>query len=80
MVDACNTLTLELNDYYWYCAALDLLWPEAGHAAARLDVLRRLCENSTCYSLGIDKSLGVDAVVNRIVSRDNGVIRKEVGA
>src|SRR6185503_11428197 len=28
-------LTLELNDFYWYAAALDLLWPPIGQALER---------------------------------------------
>ncbi len=67
LVGASNRLTLELNDYDWYTAALDLLWPEPGQSASRVDVLRRLTENTSCYALGIDRSAGVSAVVDRIV-------------
>ena len=67
LVNASNRLTLELNDYDWYTAALDLLWPSPGHAVRQLDVLRRLTEGTSCYSLGIDRSAGVGAVVDRIV-------------
>ena len=64
---AVNRLTLEVNDYYWYTAALDLLWPQAGNAERQLAVLRRLTEAAPCYALGIDRSAGVDAVVDCIV-------------
>jgi len=67
IVNASNRLTLELNDYDWYTAALDLLWPEPGLAARQVDVLRRLTEGTSCYALGIDRSAGVSAVVDRIV-------------
>ena len=43
-VNASNRLTLELNDYDWDTAALDLLWPDPGHAARQVDVIRRLTE------------------------------------
>jgi len=67
LLNASNRLTLELNDYDWYTAALDLLWPQPGHAASQLDVLRRLTGGTSCYALGIDRSAGVSAVVDRIV-------------
>ena len=67
LVNASNRLTLELNDYDWYTAALDLLWPDPGHAARQVDVIRRLTEGTSCYALGIDRSAGVSAVVDRIV-------------
>jgi hypothetical protein len=67
LVSASNRLTLELDDYDWYTAALDLLWPAPGHAARQVDVLRQLTEGTSCYALGIDRSAGVSAVVDRIV-------------
>jgi hypothetical protein len=67
LVSASNRLTLELNDYDWYTAALDLLWPSPGHAARQVAVLERLTKSASCYSLGIDRSAGVTAVVDRIV-------------
>lgn len=63
---ASNRLTLELNDYDWYTAALDLLWPAPGHAARQVNVLERLTAGTACYALGIDRSAGVGAVVDRI--------------
>ena len=65
---AANRLTLELNDYYWYTAALDLLSPAAGHAARTPDALARLTAATPCYALGIDRSAGVDAVVERVMA------------
>jgi hypothetical protein len=67
IVAASNRLTLELNDYDWYTAALDLLWPSPGHAARQTAVLDRLAKSASCYALGIDRSAGVGAVVDRIV-------------
>ncbi|PYR34453.1 MAG: hypothetical protein DMF90_17115 [Acidobacteria bacterium] len=64
---ATNRLTLELNDYYWYVAALDLLWPAAGNAARQLSALARLTAETPCYALGIDRAAGVDAVVDRVL-------------
>lgn len=67
LVVASNRLTLELNDYDWYTAALDLLWPAPGHAARQVEVIERLAAHTSCYELGIDRSAGVSAVVDRIV-------------
>jgi hypothetical protein len=64
---ATNRLTLELNDFYWYTAALDLLWPAAGHAAQPSRVLARLTSHTPCYTLGIDRGAGVEAVVERVL-------------
>jgi tRNA-splicing ligase RtcB len=65
---AANRLTLELNDYDWYTAALDLLWPAAGQAAHQATVLARLTAETPCFALGIDRTAGVAAVVNRVRS------------
>jgi hypothetical protein len=66
LIRATNVLTLELNDFYWYAAALDLLWPTIG--TARADPLERLTAGTPCYSLGIDRSTGVEPVVERILA------------
>ena len=66
---ATNRLTLELDDYNWYTAGLDLLWPSAGHAARQLSVLAQLTAETPCYALGIDRSAGVEAVVERVLDR-----------
>ena len=66
LIRATNTLTLELNDFYWYAAALDLLWPALG--AQRADPLESLTAAVPCYSLGIDRSAGVGPVVERILA------------
>jgi hypothetical protein len=65
LIRATNVLTLELNDFYWYAAALDLLWPPV--AAARAEPLERLTATTPCYSLGIDRAAGVEPVVERIL-------------
>jgi hypothetical protein len=56
-----------VNDYYWYTAALDLLWPQCGNAQRQLDVLKGLTATTPCYSLGIDRSAGVGPVVERVL-------------
>jgi hypothetical protein len=67
LLAASNRLTLEVNDYYWYTAALDLLWPQSGNAQRQLDVLKCLTATTPCYSLGIDRSAGVGPVVERVL-------------
>lgn len=69
-VRASNTLTLELNDYYWYAAALELLWPGATRAGD--GAVERLSLNTPCWSLGIDRSAGVAPVVDQILDCLNG--------
>ncbi|MCI0694741.1 hypothetical protein L0337_22390 [candidate division KSB1 bacterium] len=64
---AMNRLTRELDDYGWYAAALDMHWPKVGQASHRIEVLRRFAEQVYCFELGIDRSAGVEAVVNDIL-------------
>jgi hypothetical protein len=64
---AMNRLTRELDDYGWYAAALEMHWPKAGQASHRFNVLRRFAEQAYCFELGIDRSAGVEAVVNDIL-------------
>jgi hypothetical protein len=66
---ATNRLTLELNDFSWYTAALDLLWPAPGHTVRQSSVLARLTAQTPCYTLGIDRRAGVEAVVERVLER-----------
>ncbi len=66
-IQATNRLTLELNDYYWYTAALDLLWPAPGNAIKQHQALQELTARTPCFHLGIDKSAGVEAVVHQIM-------------
>jgi hypothetical protein len=68
LLGATNRLTLELNDYDWYTAALDLLWPAAGHATHHATVLARLTAQTPCYALGIDRTAGVAPVVDRVLT------------
>ena len=63
---AINRLTRELDDYGWYAAALDMTWPRPGQAAHRVQVLRRFAEQVRCFELGIDRSAGVEVVVEDI--------------
>jgi hypothetical protein len=67
LLAATNRLALELNNYEWYTAPLDLLWPAAGHVERQLHVLRRLTSTAPCYVLGIDRAAGVSAVVDTIL-------------
>ena len=64
---AINRLTLELDDYAWYAAALDMTWPRPGLAERRIQVLQKLTERIRCFELGVDRSAGVDAVVEDIL-------------
>lgn len=64
---AMNRLTRELDDYGWYAAALDMHWPKVGQASNRIEVLRRFAQQVRCYELGIDRSAGVEAVVEDIL-------------
>ncbi|HET6202854.1 MAG TPA: hypothetical protein VFI25_08640 [Planctomycetota bacterium] len=66
LIRATNQLTLELNDFYWYAAALDLLFPGGNDAAER--VVESLTRSVPCYSLGIDRSAGVGAVVDQVLA------------
>jgi hypothetical protein len=63
---AINRLTRELDDYGWYAAALDMTWPRPGQAGHRVQVVRRFAEQVRCFELGIDRSAGVEAVVEDI--------------
>ena len=65
LLAATNRLTLELDDFNWYTAALDLLWP--GERRAAEDPVRRLTRNTPCFSLGIDRSTGVGPVVEQVL-------------
>jgi hypothetical protein len=67
LLEASNRLTLELSDYAWYAAALDLLWPQPGTARGRLRVLERLTSATPCWALGIDRAAGVEPVVDRVL-------------
>jgi hypothetical protein len=66
-IAAINRLTLEVNDFHWYTAALDLLWPASGNAKRQIEALERLTAVAPCYTLGIDRSAGVAPVVDRIL-------------
>ena len=63
---AMNRLTRELDDYGWYTAALDMLWPKANQAQRRIEVMRRFVERIRCFELGVVRASGVGAVVEEI--------------
>lgn len=58
-----NRLTRELDDYEWYVAALAMLWPELEAQRQRGRAVSRLVENVKAFELGIDRTAGLDAVV-----------------
>ncbi|NUO82906.1 hypothetical protein HUU05_22780 [candidate division KSB1 bacterium] len=64
---AMNRLTRELDDYYWYAAALDMHWPAPNRAQQRSEVLHRCAARAHCFELGIDRAAGVNAVVEDIL-------------
>jgi hypothetical protein len=66
-IGAMNRLTLELNDYYWYTAGLDLLWPEPRNTERQLGVLKTLTAETPCWALGIDRTAGAPAVVGQVL-------------
>ncbi len=64
---AMNRLTREIDDYAWYAAALEMHWPQAGRAAQRVEVMRKLTQRARCFELGIDRNAGVQAVVEDVL-------------
>ena len=64
---AMNRLTREIDDYAWYASALEMHWAQAGRAAQRVEVLRKLTQRARCYELGIDRTAGVQAVVEDVL-------------
>jgi hypothetical protein len=66
LLAASNRLTLELDDFEWWAAALDLLWP--GTARAGGDPIGRLVHATPCHALGIDRARGVLPVVEQILA------------
>lgn len=79
-IRAANRLTLEINNYYWYTAALDMLWPSPGNSQRQLAAIDRLVAQTPCFALGIDKSQGVEPVVDEILGcLQNGADTLEIG-
>jgi hypothetical protein len=66
---AFNELTREVNDYYWFAATLNVLWPVPGSLEKRAATLRALLQRTSRWELGIDRSQGVDPVVRAILER-----------
>src|SRR5262245_9136352 len=64
-MQATNVLSLMLDDFAWYTAALDLLWPQPG-STDRQSILH-LTREVPCYVLGIDRSAGTVPVVEAIL-------------
>ncbi len=64
---AINGLVRELDDFEWYAAALDYLWPNVKLAPRPREVLQRLTQHVRCLELGIDPSAGIQVVVDDIV-------------
>jgi hypothetical protein len=66
---AFNDLTREVNDFYWFAATLNVLWPTPRSLQKRADTLRTLLQNISLWELGIDRSQGVAPVVQAIQER-----------
>ncbi|MCA9742700.1 MAG: hypothetical protein H6695_09170 [Deferribacteres bacterium] len=64
---AANRLALEIDDYYWYASALEMTWPKVGQMHMRSKVLAMLINKAQCFTLGIDRTQGVEAVVKDIM-------------
>ena len=64
-----NRLTRELDDYEWYAAALNMIWPQPGLAARRAQTVARCFSRVPCYELIIDRRAGLQAVVEDIVQQ-----------
>lgn len=63
---AMNHLTRELDDYYWYAAALNMQWPQENLTLNRYDALYRCLQDIPCFELGICREEGIQAVVEDI--------------
>lgn len=63
-----NILTREINDYYWFAAAANLLSPEVLVPDERLRGLKRLAEKVPVYHLSIDRKEGVAPLTDRILN------------
>ncbi len=61
-----NMLTREINDYYWYAATLNLLRPTHFPYRERIAKLTKLLQNIPAYRLLIDRSKGMEPVVETI--------------
>jgi hypothetical protein len=64
---AMNRLTKELDDYGWYAAAPNLIWPTPRRSGALHDVLHGMVRHARCFELGVDRTAGAGAVVEDIV-------------
>jgi hypothetical protein len=74
---ATSRLTLELDDYAAYAAALDMHWPDAAHAARRATAARELAHRAPCFRLFIDRSSGTDPVVDAVLRGIGDTARHE---
>jgi hypothetical protein len=66
---AFNELTREVNDFYWFAATLNVLWPTPNSLTRRADIMRQLLERMGRYEIGIDRKQGVEAVTRAIIER-----------
>ncbi len=64
---AMNRLSREVNDYYWYASALEMMFPRPGQGEARVRRLSELTANARCYTVGVDRSQSVEAVVEDLL-------------
>jgi hypothetical protein len=66
---AFNELTREVNDYRWFAATLDVAWPLPRSLERRAATLRALLERAGLWEIGIDRSQGVEPVVQTVLER-----------
>ncbi len=71
-LQASNQLAQEVNDYYYFDAALSLVWPVQEKWRRRSATLRALLQRSRCYELGIDRRRGVEPVVQMVLQHIAG--------
>ncbi|MFQ5600917.1 MAG: hypothetical protein ACE5G2_10245 [Candidatus Krumholzibacteriia bacterium] len=72
---AFNELTREVNDFYWFAATLNVLWPTLHSLRRREEALRGLLERVGRWEIGIDRTKGVEPVVQAILERTLGRAR-----
>ena len=66
---AFNDLTREVNDYYWFAATLNVLWPTPRSLQKRAETLQSLLQGISLWELGIDRRQGITPVVQAIQER-----------
>lgn len=65
---AVNRLTPEIDNYYRYASALEMIWPKVGQMHLRPKILCMLTQKTLCFDLGINRTQGADVVIKDIMS------------